>query len=129
MATKTAGSSPGSIASQLVHYLRFTVNYNDAGIGSGMRKGTAAGRRADPSTSVDVVTAFNAATTNVVTVEPTPRPYNNIVAAAMRTRRRFANTNGIKPTSAALGPLAADLDVYAMYTQTATAATAGKASS
>ncbi|BAF86842.1 unknown protein [Azorhizobium caulinodans ORS 571] len=127
MATNTAGSVARQYASQLVHYLRFTVNYNDAGIGSGVRKGTLPAGALILSTSVNVATVFNAASTNVLTVGTNSTSFNNIVASGDVDESAAALTNGIKPTSAALVPLASDLDVYAMYTQTGTAATTGKA--
>ena len=127
MTTGTPGSTARKNALQLVHYLRFTVNYNDAGIGTGVGKQWLPAGALIIGTDVYVGAAFNAATTNVVTVGTNATAYNNIVATADVDETTVALTKGIKPTGTALGPLAADTQVFVMYTQTGTAATAGVA--
>jgi hypothetical protein len=78
--------------------------------------------------AVHVGTAFNAGTTNVLTVGTNASAYNNIMLAADADETAAgAITNAIKPSGTALGPLAADARVFVMYTQTGTAATAGSA--
>jgi hypothetical protein len=127
MTTGTPGSTARRNALQLVHYLRFTVNYNDAGIASGVGKQWLPAGALITGSDVYVGTAFNAATTNVVTVGTNATSYNNIVGSADVDESTVALTKGIKPTGTALGPLAADTQVFAMYAQTGTAATAGTA--
>ena len=112
---------------QLVHYLRFEVNYNDTGVGSGIRKGTLPSGAIIIGTDIHVATAFNAATTNSLTVGGNSASYNDIMAAADADEAATGLTQNIKPTGSSLGKLAADRDVYVMFQQTGTAATAGKA--
>lgn len=114
---------------QQEHYLRFAVNFNDVGISSGVAKQTLPAGAVITSTSVYIGAAFNAVTTNVLTVGTNdPTTLNNIVAAAdVDETVATTLTNGIKPTGTALGALTADAIVYVKYTQTGTAATTGSA--
>ncbi len=127
MATGTPGSTARQNNAQQVHYLRFAVNFNDAGIASGAPKQWLPKGALITGSDVYVGTAFNAATTNVLTVGTNAASFNNIVAGADVDETAIALTKGIKPTGTALGPLAADSQVFASYTQTGTAATAGSA--
>lgn len=122
-----AQPNPRQFHTQQTHYLRFDVNYNDTGIGSGVRKGTLPAGAIITSTSMMITTAFNAGTTNVLTVGGNSSSYNDIVAASDVDETATGLTNGVKPTSSSLGKLAADRDIYAMYTQSGTAASAGAA--
>jgi hypothetical protein len=110
---------------QVVHYLRMRVNFNDAGIAAGAPKQWLPKGALITGTDVYVGQAFNAATTNVLMVGTVGDANNNIVAAADADETAIALTKGIKPTGAALGPLAAPKQVQVTYTQTGTAATAG----
>lgn len=73
---------------------------------------------------ITVLTVFNAATTNVLTIGPTADPDGFITSA-----NAAAGTLGTKAgTGALIGqPLAADSVIYASFTQTGTAATTGRA--
>lgn len=123
---------PKSIAArkpttQQTVYWRFGINFNDAFI--------AAPR--DPvacipalafitQVLVEIVTAFNAVTTNVLTIGTTTGNANEIVNAADVDE----TTLGVTPVTRARGTTltaAGDINVYVKYTQTGTAATAGKA--
>jgi len=126
MTTNTKGTTARKNALQLVHYLRFAVNFNDVGIAAGVSKQVLPAGAVIIGTDVQIVTAFNAATTNVLTVG-LAGVANNVVAAADADESTVAITQNIKPTGTALGPLAADSQVTATYTQTGAAATAGKA--
>jgi hypothetical protein len=126
MATGIPGSTARQNAAQQVHYLRFAVNWSDNGIASGLGKQWLPKGAVITGTSVYVGAAFNAATTNVLTVG-TNATYDNIVAAGDADEAAVAITNGIKPTGTALGPLATDAQVFAKYAQTGTAASAGSA--
>lgn len=126
MTTGTPGSTARKNALQLAHYLRFKVNFNDAGIAAGVGRQWLPAGAIITGTDVYVGAAFNAATTNVVTVG-LGGVANNIVAAADVDESTVALTKGIKPTGTALGPLAADSQVTVAYTQTGAAATAGSA--
>jgi hypothetical protein len=118
-------------ALQLVHYLRFTVNFNDPGIAGagGAPKQTLPKGAILIGTDVNVVTPFNAATTNVLIVgSQTAGAINSdVVAAADVTETAAGLTQNIKPTGNMLVPLANDTQIFAQFTQTGTAATAGKA--
>ena len=127
MTTGTPGSTARKNALQLVHYLRFTLNYGDSGIASGVGKQWLPAGALIIGSDVYVGAAFNAGTTNVVTVGTNATAYNNIIGSADVDETTVALTKGIKPTGTALGPLATDTQVFAMYAQTGTAATAGTA--
>lgn len=127
MATGTAGSKARILHYQQIHYLRFDVNYNDNGIANGVGKQVLPAGAIITSVSVSINTAFNAATTNVLTVGTNATNYNNMVASGDVTPGAAGLTNGIKPTGTALGKLAADAQVFAKFAQTGTAATAGNA--
>lgn len=126
MATNTPGSSARKNTSQQVGYLRFAVNWNDQGIAAGVLKQWLPAGALLIGTDIYIGTAFNAATTNVLTVG-LAGVADNIAAAADVTEGSAALTQNIKPTGTAFGPLAADSQVSVTYTQTGTAATAGSA--
>lgn len=127
MTTGTPGSTARQNSTQQLHYLRFTVNYNDNGVASGVGKQWLPKGALIISTDVYIGTAFNAGTTNVLTVGTEASTYANIVSAAAVNEGATGLTTGIAPTGAALGPLAADAQVFAMFAQTGTAASAGQA--
>jgi hypothetical protein len=110
-----------------VQFIRFAINWNDVGVATGALKATLPSGAILIGTDHYVETAFNAVTTNVVTVGTNASTYNNILAAADITEGTTgALVKDTSPTGTALGPLTADTAVYALYTQTGTAATAGK---
>ena len=113
-------------ALQLVHYLRFAVNFNDPGIAAGVNKQMLPAGAVPIGSDVLVVTPFNAPTTNVLTVG-IGAVADNLVAAADAVETAVGLTQNIKPTGAALGPLAADGQVKAYFAGTGGAPTAGKA--
>jgi hypothetical protein len=122
-----AKPNPRQYQTQQVHYLRFDVNYNDTSVSTGILKGTLPAGAIITSSSVLITTAFNAGTTNVLTVGGNSSSYNDIVASGDVDETATGITNAIKPTSSSLGKLAADRDIYVMYAQTGTAASAGAA--
>lgn len=125
MTTGTPGSTARRNSSQQVGYLRFTVNFNDAGIASGVNKQWLPAGAIITDTSVYVGAAFNGGT-NVITVG-LGGSANTIVASGQVTSGSTGLTNAIAPTGNALGPLASDLQVNVTYTQTGAPATAGQA--
>jgi hypothetical protein len=127
MATGTAGTTARRSSVQMVHYLRMAINYNDTGISSGVGKQYLPAGAIILGTDVHIATAFNAGTTNVLTVGTNTTTDNNIVAAGDVDETATGLTQNIKPTGTALGPLSADAQVFAKFAQTGTAATAGKA--
>ena len=128
MATNDTGTPKGrENVPQTVCYIRKKVTFADAGVSAGvpvewLRKGSII-----LGTDVVVTAAFNAATTNVLTVGTNSTAYDNIAAAADITEGSTGLTQNIKPTGAALGPLASDSQVFVKYTQSGTAATTGEA--
>lgn len=109
---------------QQVHYLRRTVDFNTAGIATGVQLGRLPAGALITRTTVRVVTAFNAASTNVLTVGTEgDSGLDNIVAAGDVTEGSIGSAAVVGP----LDPLAADTNVLISYTQSGTAATAGRA--
>lgn len=110
---------------QDIHYVGLTVAYNAAGISTGVRLKNSLPNGAMVLWSmVNVTAAFNAATTNVLTVGTNSTSYNDLVAAG------DVNEGAVEATFGYLGSglkVTADTDVYVKYTQTGTAATAGAA--
>lgn len=109
---------------QVVHFIRKTVNYNDTNIGTGVQIGTLPAGAQITDIGINVTTAFNAATTNNLLLG-TAAAGNQIAT----TSDSAAGSTGFKraTTGCALTPPTSDTAVYVTYTQTGTAATAGKA--
>lgn len=129
MATNTAQVSPASRqdARQVANTLKKTVNFNDAGVSTGIAfdQSIPAGA-VIISVIVSIVAAFNAVTTNVLTVGTNSTTFNNIVNSADVDETVIASTQvlrGLGPSIAA----AADVTPTVKYTQTGTAATTGQA--
>ena len=113
---------------QQTQYYRITVNFNDPGIASGVAFGAMPKGAFIMQVSTHVVTGFNAATTNTITIGTTQANANEIVASGAIT----AGTPGFsnQTTAAGLGLAAtnaADVTLWVKYAQTGTAATAGQA--
>src|SRR6187401_2899804 len=106
MATGTQGNIGRQTQYQMVHTLRITVNYNDAGIANGVGKQWLPTGAIIVGTDVMIDTVFNAATTNVLTLGTNgPSTYDNIVAAADVNEGATGLTQNVKPTGTALGKL------------------------
>lgn len=117
--------NPRSFHTQQIHYLRADVSFDTANIATGVIIGTLPSGAQVVDAVVNVTTAFNAATTNVLTAGTVGASYDNIVGAADVTE---GTTGGYRAAILTAGrQVAADTDVYARYTQTGTAATTGKA--
>lgn len=103
-----------------VRLLRATVNFSDSSVTIGTLKVGEVVIRA----WADVLTVFNAGTTNVLTVGVTGTT-NKYLAAADVTE----GSTGVTPTGGK-GPFTAEaaaVDIVAAYAQTGTAATTGRA--
>lgn len=129
MATNLAPVSPPARLDprQVVNTLKKTVNFNDPGISSGVAFANSLPLGAFiTNVLVEIVTAFNAGTTNVLTVGTNAASYNNIVNA---TDVNEAATGVTQPTRGLGRSIAATAEqsVFAMYTQSGTAATTGQA--
>lgn len=108
--------------------LTFLALFNTSGIGSGVKVATIRADATHPvllETWAEVVTAFNAVTTNVLTVGTDAASGNQILGSADITE----GTPGFYPASNAKKMLriVADTDIYLKYTQSGTAATTGRA--
>lgn len=112
-------------ALQLVHYLRFKVNFNDAASGVATLKQWLPKGAIVIGTDVMVSQGFNAATTNVLSVGTVGDSATTIVNALSVTAAGL--TQNAAPSGAALQPLAADKQVQVTYSQTGAAASAGAA--
>lgn len=129
MATDTTPVSPQSRRNprQVVNTLKKTVNYNDSGISTGIAFDESLPLGAFiMSVQVEVVTAFNAATTNVLTVGTNSTSYNNIVSAADVDEASTGVTDVTRGRGRSIAA-AAEKAVFVKYTQSGTAATAGQA--
>lgn len=125
MATNTQGRPARELPFQAVHYMRKTVNFNDTGIATGIafKNWLPAGARI-LATFVNIITVFNAATTNVLTVGQNSTSFNDIVASGDVDETTVATTQVL--TGGKL-EIASDVQAFIKYTQTGTPATTGKA--
>ena len=107
---------------QQTHYLRKRVNFNDAGVATGNLVGTMPAGAQIVDVTVNITTAFNAVSTNVINVGTT-----TVGAEVAASAQVIAGTPGVKKPTAyySLGVMAADTDIWVSYTQTGTAATTG----
>jgi hypothetical protein len=118
--------------SQQAQYYRLTVNYNDANISSALAFGALPQYAYVTDISGHVETAFNAATSNLVTIGTTASPANEIVAGTGAASVAFApGTTGFALLTAAAGlgitvTSSGAATLYVKYVQSGTAATAGK---
>jgi hypothetical protein len=127
MTTGVLGTNARQDPRQVANTLKKIVNYNDAGISTGLAFDNPLPQNAFIlRVLVEIVVTFNAVTTNVLTVGTVGAAYNNIVAAADVNE----GVAGVYDVPRALGralTAAGDVLPYAMYTQTGTAATQGQA--
>jgi hypothetical protein len=127
MTTGTLGTNARQDPRQVVNTLKKTVNFNDTGIAVGVALDNPLPQNAFIlRVLVEVVVAFNAVTTNVLTFGTVGATYNNIVNAGDINEAAV----GVYDVTRALGrslTAAADVNVFAQYTQTGTAATTGQA--
>jgi hypothetical protein len=112
---------------QMPHAIRFAVAYNDTGISSGVVKGTLPAGAQILDIVVNVTAAFNAGTTNVLTLGSTSTATQYIAAGDLDETATGAVR--IAPTAAwgSASKPSTDTDVYVKYAQTGTAGTAGAA--
>lgn len=125
MATGTLGDQARLQPRQVVNTWRKQVNFNDPGIAAGVAGLVLPLGAFLLRVMVEVVTAFNAATTNVLTVG-TNVNMNNVVAAGDVDETAvgvYDVTRGIGRSLTAL----ADVTLSVKYTQTGAAATTGQA--
>ena len=111
---------------QVSHAIRRTVNFNDPGMAAGVPFLTLPLGAYITDVQVEIVTGFNAGTTNVLTVGTNGPTYNNIVSAADLNPANPGVTVATRGWGRGLAS-AADTPVFVAYTQTGTAATQGQA--
>jgi hypothetical protein len=113
---------------QQVGVIAATVNFSDTGVATGIQIGTLPqGAYITSGSSVEVVTAFNAGTTNVFTVGTVLATANNIFAAADVTEATPGVYAIVLANQGRAAAAAGDVPIYVKYTQTGTAATTGQA--
>jgi len=129
MATNTPPAYPQARrqAFQSTNTLKKTVNFNDPNVASGVAfdESLPAGAFII-SVTIEIVTAFNAGTTNVLTIGTNATTYNNVVASGDVT----LGTPSVAQPTRGLGRALANAGeppVFAKYTQTGAAATTGQA--
>lgn len=112
--------------SQNVQTISRTVNYNDTGIGTAdtVKVGTLPASAQIVFASVRVKTAFNAATTNVLTVGTSGGSDADVIADADVDETAAGATVDFRGAGL---DFASDTAIYARYTQSGTAATQGQA--
>lgn len=112
-------------STQQVSYYRAVVNYSDSGISSAVQFGTFPSNAFIVDVKVEIITAFNAGTTNVLTFGTTTTATNIVNSGDVDETATgvTAVTRGLGRSLTASG----DTSLYAKYTQSGTAATAGKA--
>lgn len=107
-----------------IQSIRATFNYNDGLIGTGQQFGAIPQNSEIRAVGVDVVTAFNAGTTNVFVVGTTLGG-SELVAAGDVNEAATGNTEVSRGLGRSL-TLNGDVGVYAKYSSTGTAPTAGQ---
>lgn len=133
---QTRNYYPRDLNKQVVQTYRLTINWNDPNIGASQIFGALPANAYILSIDADVTTAFNAGTTNVLTLGVTKGTHNEIVASGIT-----AGTIGVYHLTSAAGlgvavtgntadqvgggSVPAYVPLYANYTQTGTAGTAG----
>jgi phage tail tape-measure protein len=128
MTTNTTPSFPASRRDprQVPNTLKRTLNYNDPDIALASFANALPQGAVILQTIVEIITPFNAGSTNPVTVGTNSTTYNNIAT----TGDINAAAAGVDLPTRGLGQsiaAAADTPVYATYVPTGTAPTAGKA--
>lgn len=108
----------------VVHFLRREVNYNDPGVANGIVIGRLPANAQILQTLVRIKTGFNAGTTNVLTVGTNPSTYDNLLGTTEIAEGSLGNYQTVNGN---LLDFATETDVVVKYTQTGTAATAGRA--
>jgi hypothetical protein len=118
--------NPRQPTDQQLAYYRLTINFNDQNIGSGQQFGALPPGAYIFAIDAYVTTAFNAGTTNVITIGTSKSSANEIVASGIT-----AGTPGVYHLNSAAGlglavtNVATNIPLYAKYAQTGTAASTG----
>lgn len=112
---------------QQTHYYRVTVNYNDSNISTAQKFGRLPSRAFITKIDCYLTAAFNASSTNVLTFGTSTGAVELVAASditeASAQYQNLTSANGLGLAATSAG----EVDLYAKYTQTGTAATAGSA--
>jgi len=126
MTTGVLGTNARQDPRQVVNTLKKTFNFNDANIATGVAFDNYLPQNAFIETVLtEVVVAFNAGTTNPISVGTVGPAYTNIVQVADVT----SGTPGVYPSTVGRGrslTAAGDVLPFVKYAQTGTAATTGQ---
>lgn len=135
MATNTPGSTARQDPRNVQNTIRALFNYNDAGLSAGVLIGVLPQGAFITQWWCEIITAFNAGTTNPISVGSNAAAYTNIMAAAGNT----PGTPGVYIPAITAGPpssqapglgrsiaSAGDTNVFLKYAPTGTAATTGQ---
>src|SRR6185312_15944835 len=118
-------------ATQTVCYLRATINFNDPNIANGVWGFTLPASAYVLSVDLDVTTAFNAATTNNLTIGATATGTDFLAATSITSAgiQHLTSAAGLGVAVTANATKQTQINggvpVYFRYTQTGTASTAG----
>lgn len=132
MTTNTTPSFPPARKDprQVVNVLKRTLNYNDSDIAAASFANALPSGAVVLSVHCEIVTAFNAGTTNPITVGTNASTYNNMLASTDVTSGTpgvyFISSSGTTKLGQAFAA-SGDAPVFATYAPTGTAATTGKA--
>lgn len=123
----TTGNIQGTRQGSAVVTHSYPISFDTLGISSGVKVDTIEASAFAPvqvEVSLQVITAFNAVTTNVLTAGT-----NSTATQWLGSGDVTEGTPGYYPASNAVAKfrLTADTDIYVKYTQTGTAATTGAA--
>jgi hypothetical protein len=113
---------------QMPHSLRKLVNFNDAGVASGVLVGTVPAGAIITSVIVNIATVFNAGTTNVLTVGTTGTGTDLMTSTEAAAGVQGQKSAAAYKSTTAANPVANDQDIFVAYSSTGTTPTAGVAS-
>ena len=125
------GSGAREVMLPVTQTLALILNYNTYGASSGVKVGILPANSIILAWHVRVLTAFNAGTTNPITIGTTATGAQVMAAASITGYNTSANTVGYyvgyPVTSTGWAQFSSDQTIYTSYIPTGTAATAGKA--
>lgn len=123
------GSTARKPVGQQICYLGpKTVNFNDAGVAAGLVLGTLPAGSQIVGAPIRINTAFNAATTNEITIGATgDAGIDNIMDAGDFASEGAVGNYFATALAPGFAPPAADTEIRVAYNQTGTAATTGQA--
>lgn len=126
MATGTAGTNARDVLMPVIQVLAFTLNFDTTGASSGVAIGTLPAGAVIQSWRATVETAFNAGSTNPITIGTTATGAE-VAASASITSGTAGVYTGSPAAAGGWKKQTADQAIYASYIPTGTAATTGKA--